>query len=258
VPIKFTQLGGADVDIQTLEADPDHGGSVHEFEAGFDTEAALVLIEQLEGKVGVSVQGIPDTSLSKYKRVKVYIARKIQQSQTLTVRITSQDKSTVRITLVLLKGRISTTANLVSCAVCESFLKTLAHTMLAVIGVPYLQPFETVLMPAVRDLDDLESTRGPFYELPTLDNLGADPTRKVRVLINGPLTVDENQKEAIKRFSLDSKPGTLTDLIGSVDSNIWNAIVNAFASLDWKLDETDRPYELACQSLGVCPKANSF
>ncbi|MFI5023397.1 MAG: hypothetical protein ACHQRJ_17330 [Alphaproteobacteria bacterium] len=257
MPISFTQLSGADVDIQTLEADPNPGGSVYEFEAGFDAETALVLIEQLEGNIGASVQGIPDISLSKYERVKVYLARRIQQSQTLTVSVTSRKKSTVRITLCLLKGQISGTANLLPCAFCERFLGTLGNTMLAVIGVPYLQPCDTMLMPDGLSPDEMESMRGPFYDVPDLLKLGTHPTRKVPVLIYGPLTMDENQREAIKRLIFDSKVCALTDLIGNVGSKIWNAIVNAFASVDWKLDDTNRPYELACQSLGVCPKTNS-
>jgi hypothetical protein len=154
---KSTHVTGADVDVRSLETNLDQGESSFEYTAGFDAENALLLIEQLDGSVEVSVDGIANESISKIERVKVYLAKHIHSGETLIVRIKSLARSAVRISVAFFRRKISAAIDRLPCTVCKIVLRTVVTAVLAYVGVPHLaiignEPIKGVGKDAIRQI----------------------------------------------------------------------------------------------------------
>lgn len=153
--IKHNQIHEESMDI--LEVQGDNRASAEpldyetEIEVPNDAEHAVVLFETIRGDVNYEYDGIHGDNLSRTEdgRVRLFIFRVRNDARVIRLRISAAAGSRFRASVAFFKRAIREGIERLPCKSCKLLCRILISSMLAHLGIPFIEPQDAVSMPGV-------------------------------------------------------------------------------------------------------------
>lgn len=215
---------------------------------------ALVLVERLSGgrQVEVDLSGLTADELgelSRLEQVRARFLRVASNTETIAIRVASSAKAAYRVTVAFLRREVTAARKNFSCRACKQLCRLAVSTLLAHLGIPYLDAEATVDMPEVLPPDPATAPRPPFHP-------GNDPLKRqlgdstVPVQVGQPVPVGPACRALLEQP--EGAPAWVREMFELIDPKAIAAVRFALGLVDWVFDATDRFYTAVCERLGMC------
>ncbi|MBM3091631.1 hypothetical protein GFB56_12490 [Ensifer sp. T173] len=199
---------------------------VHDFSISEDNGFIVVLIEKIRGAVYSNLRDQGENlARDAREKVELYLYRPSKKLWSLSLRIKAKGDSAFRATVGFFKRTIENANKDLTCKACKAVCKLLVSTILASIGIPYLDGAEAA--DAVDQAVSLKEYR-----------------TGIEALADNPVAPDH-------------RASSIGELMARIDPSLLKGIRFALDAMNWYLDATDKIYTFACAQVGCCQPPKS-